>query len=671
MTNIIDEKQFEGLTDKEKEIAIQILNEFSKNGKSEKYDELIYADYAEVPVDIETFLKDRKYLGNGLINDDGKFTIFPYWIETLKKIFPTNTDTAYSTLVLTGGIGLGKSLVAVLCILYMMYRMMCLKNPYVYYGLQQIDHITFSFINITMDAAKGVAWAKCQELLKCSPWFLEHGTLSKSQDPEWQPNGGIELIYGSLPRHIIGRAVFASFEDEISFQPNQDIEKQKQKAKMLISTVDARMQSRFMKGEKLPTLNIIASSKRTEQSFLETYIDMKRKNESKTTLIIDEPQWVIRTDKASDKFFNVALGNKFLDSEVLPLSITEQELQLYRDKGFKILKVPFGYYETFVDDIDIALTDVAGISTTNSSSYISGVRWAKCRKDGLQNPFTKEILTVGNAPDDKTQYNEFFDLQRVPDKLKSRPLYIHLDMSLSGDKTGIAGVYIIGKKPHEQGQIESKELYYQLAFSVSIKAPKGYQVSFEKNRQFIYWLRENGFNIKGVSYDTYQSADLGQQLQAHNFNCSVISVDRVQDRICQPYLVFKNAIYEERIVVYNTELLTEEIIGLIRDGNGKIDHSPSGINSKDQCDAVCGSLYNASQHAEEYAFEFGENLDLMRESNININDENKQQIIVDLTEELKNFGLNSNAPGKGLDFGFGKAIPLVGNSFVSDGMLIW
>ena len=83
------------------------------------------------------------------------------------------------------------------------------------------------------------------------------------------------------------------------------------------------MQSRFMKGEKLPTLHIIASSKRTEQSFLETYIDMKKKNESKTTLIIDEPQWVIRNDKQSDKFFYVAVGNKFLDSEVLPLSVTD------------------------------------------------------------------------------------------------------------------------------------------------------------------------------------------------------------------------------------------------------------------------------------------------------------------------------------------------------------
>lgn len=242
-----------------------------------------------------------------------------------------------------------------------------------------------------------------------------------------------------MPRHIIGRAVFCSFEDEVSFQPNQDVEKQKAKAKQLISTADARMQSRFMKGEKLPTLHILASSKRTEQSFLESYIELKKKNESKTTLIIDEPQWVIRTDKDSPQKFSVAVGNKFLNSELLPLNITKEELQIYRNRGYTILKVPMGYYETFRDDLDIGLTDIAGVSTSNSSRYISGERWSKCINKKAQNLFTKDVLTVGNAPEDITQYYDFIDMSRLDPSMKSRPLYVHLDMSISGDKTGIGG----------------------------------------------------------------------------------------------------------------------------------------------------------------------------------------------------------------------------------------
>jgi hypothetical protein len=46
---------------------------------------------------------------------------------------------------------------AVLCGLYELYRMLCLKDPYLHYGLQPIDKITFAFMNITLDASKGVA----------------------------------------------------------------------------------------------------------------------------------------------------------------------------------------------------------------------------------------------------------------------------------------------------------------------------------------------------------------------------------------------------------------------------------------------------------------------------------------------------------------------------------
>ena len=669
---VTENYKLDGLTEQEKQEVLKILQQMSTQGQSDRYNQLLYLDYEEIPVTITEFIHNTIYLGNGLNDPEtGRTTVFPYWENTLKQIFPTNVDTAYNTLVLSGAIGLGKSLIAVVCLLYMLYRMMCLKDPYTHFGLQQIDKITFSFINITMEAAKGVGWNKCQELLQSSSWFMSRGTLSKGLTPEWQPPKGIELIYGSLPRHVIGRAVFCSFEDEVSFQPNQDIDKQKQKAKELISSIDARMQSRFMKGEKLPTLHILASSKRTEQSFLETYIDMKKRNESKTTLVIDEPQWVIRTDKDSPNKFCVAVGNKFLNSEILPLGISESDLAVYRDRGFSILKVPMGYYENFLDDIDIALTDIAGISTSNATKYISGARWAAIKKEGLHNPFTKEILKVGNDPADKAQYYDFFDLTQIDPELKSRPLYIHLDMSLSGDKTGIAGIWIKGKKPHQEGVPDSKELYYRLAFSVSIEAPKGHQVSFEKNRQFIYWLREQGFNIKKITCDTFQSADLMQSLVAHGYKSEVLSVDRVnQDRICLPYQYFKSTIYEERLEVYPTTLLTEEVVGLERNNNGKIDHPMGGtIGSKDQVDAVCGAIYTASQDAEQFAFDYGETLDLI--TTVSGGQDNRNQLIVDFENEMKQ-ALNpvktQQVPFK--DFGLGKAQPLRGN-YLADGIILW
>ena len=582
------------------------------------------------------------------------------------------------------------------------------------------------------------------------------------------------------------------------------------------------MKSRFMKGEYLPTLNILASSKRTDQSFLESYIEMKRRNESKNTLVIDEPQWVIRTDKDSPNKFCVAVGNKFLNSEVLPLSVTEKDLQIYRDKGFTILKVPMGYYENFIDDIDVALTDIAGISTTNSTKYISGIKWAECKKEVFKNPFNKEILEVGDSVDDKAQYSDFFDLSKVDSSLKSRPLYMHLDMSVSRDKTGIAGVWIAGKAPTQEGVPDSKELYYKLAFAVSIKAPKGHQISFEKNRQFIYWLREQGFNIKSISTDSFQAVDMGQTLTAHGFNYQVTSVDKVDKvdehtYVCKPYLVLKNAIYERRIEVFPTTLLTEEIINLERNNNGKIDHPMGGTvgcftgdtkvrlvdgrslsfidlvkeyknnkqnfvysfneqtqriepkpikkawctlknqplvavtldngetikctlnhrfmlrngeyceaqtllpsdslmplsilhsvaiieflnekadvydievadnhnfaldagvfvhNSKDQADAICGSIFDASQCAKEYAYDYGEILDNIEKVNVSGAEDNKKQINVEFENELRKMSdplakINEQHKNDSfIDYGTGKAVPLT-QSYIKDGIIVW
>lgn len=215
----------------------------------------------------------------------------------------------------------------------------------------------------------------------------------------------------------------------------------------MISQIDARMISRFGKGTFLPTLNIIASSKDSEQAFMESYIDMKRQNESKTTLIIDEPQWVVRNDKGSPDdpgSFYVAIGNKFLAHELLPVNATELEIEAYREKGYTLLKVPPIYREAFEDNLDTALTDNAGISTASSIKYISGVRLNQTKTDTYQNIFTKDVIEVGNNPEDRLQYANFFDLSRVSPYDKSKPLFIHLDMSTggggSGDKTGIAGV---------------------------------------------------------------------------------------------------------------------------------------------------------------------------------------------------------------------------------------
>lgn len=619
MTNT-DYLNFEELMDlnpEEREAALKILSELSEKGKSEQLDDYLYSDFDEIPVDIYTFLHNKTYLGNALYDQEGRFTLFPYWEEKLKEIFPSPTETRYNTIVFTGAIGLGKSTIAVICLLYMLYRLLCLKDPYLYYGMQPIDKISISLMNITLENAKGVALDKMNQMILSSQWFLAHGEMAGKTNLEFRPEKHIELITASSNNQVIGRALFANFTDEVNFGLTSDVEKLKKKQKTLISQVDARMKSRFLRGTYLPTLNIIASSKNSEQSFLEDFIQAKVKNESKNTLIVDEPQWVVDSRKDSKEKFWVAVGNKFLANEVLPVDASETLVDEYRSKGYSMLHVPIGYLENFIENLDGALTDIAGIATASSLKYISGMKWNECVDLEIKNPFTKEILEVGDAKDDKVQYYDYFDLSQVPSDLKSRPLYIHLDMSISGDKTGIAGVWIKRKTYVSEGQDQSKSLYYRVAFSCAIKAPKGAQVSFEKNKKFIYWLKENGFNVKKITSDTFQSAPVLQDLRAHGFDCETQSVDRLtgegKNKICEPYHYFRSTIYENRLQVYKTQLLTEEVIGLEKLSDGHVDHTTSGINSKDISDAVCGAIFEASKHGEQFAFDYGEDLDVVKD----------------------------------------------------------
>ena len=55
--------------------------------------------------------------------------------------------------------------------------------------------------------------------------------------------------------------------------------RQKASIKQMIAQADARMVSRFHRGDNSPTLNIIASYKESNKSLLEDYIETKEKGQ--------------------------------------------------------------------------------------------------------------------------------------------------------------------------------------------------------------------------------------------------------------------------------------------------------------------------------------------------------------------------------------------------------
>ena len=113
--------------------------------------------------------------------------------------------------------------------------------------------------------------------------------------------------------------------------------------------------------------------------------------------------------------------------------------------------------------------------------------FSKCYIADYHNPFVTDILTIGIHDD--LQIANFFEIKDVPEAVRAMPQFIHIDASLTGDKTGISSVGVSGLKETMQyngaQEILSQELKYKHIFSVDIKAPNGSEISFEKDGSFL------------------------------------------------------------------------------------------------------------------------------------------------------------------------------------------
>lgn len=567
----ISTEEFKQLSPENQKILIQIITEYSQTGYSSTYEDLWKVDYNEIPVSIERFITDPNYLGNS--TGCGEL-IYPYWRKKYQEIF--DPARAYEEIVLTGAIGVGKTRTAVVCLCYLLYRLMCLKNPQAYFNLLAGDKITIFFLNVTMELAEGVGYKTMHEYLQQSPWFMERGTVTGRINKIYNPPNGIEIKYGSQGKHALGQQIYAAFMDEIEFKKIGmkgtsafDVSSSIMDA---YRTIKTRITSRFIKNGVLYGRLFLVSSKKSEHDFLEQYVQ-KMKNDK--MLVVDEPQWIIKPEGTfSKQKFPVAVGNRSLKSRVLPDNTSEEEKKALIKQGYRILEVPINFRDNFKLDINTALMDIAGIALVGTTSFFNFDMFSQCYVE-YKNPFVTEVLTIGMKDDLKI--SDFFQLDMVPPEVRYMPQFIHIDGSLTGDRTGISSVGVSGIKetPQYNGSYEfvSSELTYKHIFSVGIKAPQGTEISFEKTRQFIYYLKASGFNIVGVSLDGFQSADMKQMLITNNYDASIISMDKTP----QAYLSLRSAMNDKRLAMIKLDLLETELVQLQRDvQTGKLDHPREG-----------------------------------------------------------------------------------------------
>ena len=459
------------------------------------------------------------------------------------------------------------------------------------------DHLILMYNNVY----KAIEDVHIGEYIKCID-DTGHVMVSSIEHIHYDDSIPVYDIFNAWPLHnfvIASNGTYyvlhnCAFMDEMNFSQAgvKDVNKAKTHMRNLYNTVAARVKGTFrMQGEVYGKMFAV-SSKRSDSDFIEAYVqEQQSAGAGGHMYIADAPQWeVLPASMFSSKKFWIAVGDRNMRGYVVPDNQTDEaSLNDLRAQGYRLLNPPIDMRSDFLADFDIALRDLAGISVPGALSFITQDVISACIDSTRRNPFFNDILTTGTK-DTKT-LEEFFHLDAVPVNIRRCPIYIHLDLSLNTDRTGIGAVAVDGRQDITglDGRVVSQVMLSHV-FSIAIEAPRGDKIAYNKIVEFICWLRRVGFNIAGISRDQFQSEYLGQLLESQGFSVKKISLDRTPDG----YMTFRSVLVEQRIRLLDVQLLQDELIHLQRDSiTGKVDHMIGG--SKDVSDGLAGAVWNALQ----------------------------------------------------------------------------
>lgn len=528
----------------------------------------------------------------------------------------------------------GKSTMGALLLIRKIYELSCYENISALFNLMGASRIAFAYLSVNKDQAMITGFAQIQEWIDSIPYFKEHFPRRTGMDSAlvWEDER-LLFLAGSVANHFIGSNLLGAILDEANFFDSSgsgDIGgRVASKVAKLYINVRNRATSRFLIRGVQESLSVLISSSQGSSSFTEQQINLAK--DDPHTYIITPSQWEVKPWEFGDGRFLVYTGGDGFDAHIIETTADINTLLEHRgDKILstemdvleaytvippslkeRIIKVPLELKTAFSRSVTEGLRDFAGYSASITTKYFQSVSdYNKAIDENLVHPFTKEQITVsttkhltqdGYVPIKSYIRNGF----KFKDLDKKR--YMHIDLSKTGDSTGISMGYI-----KDWRKVYSRVEYYEtiggeenkveetitvpevtLDFMLRINPPnKPNEISFSKIRDFIIYLREEQKIVFGkITFDQAFSAQLMQELSDLGFNVAHLSVDRTSEA----YDTLVDLIYESRIRMYEYAPFREELFNLVRvpnnKGGYKVDHPNNG--SKDVADSLAGTIYNA------------------------------------------------------------------------------
>ena len=526
-------------------------------------------DFEEKPVTLEQFVTDKKYLGLPPLSEH-QYTMLKastqiYKLDTLINIYGETEGRKIfkqtcNEIILQLGKGSGKDYTSTIACAYVVYLLLCLKDPAVYYGKPPGDAIDIINIAINAQQANRVFFKGFNQRIEKSPWF-QGRYVAKANMVEFDKEITVHSGH-SESEAWEGYNVLVVILDEISgFELESTTgHAQAKTASSIYKMYKASITSRFPDFGKLVLLSF--------PRFKNDYIQ-QRYNE-----VIAEKEVVLRHNKfkVDPDLPDFTEGNEF------EVEWEEDHIVSYKMPRIFALKRPTwdinptrkieDFTEAFYTDVTDALSRFACMPPDATDAFFKNRAVIEKAFDGIK----QGVDSYGRFDD---------DFLPDPDKF----YYVHVDLAQKHDHCAVAMSHVAGWVTMKIG-----DKYKEAAPKITVDAVRYWtptaskSVDFTEVKDYILSLRSRGFNLKLVTFDRWNSHDMMQQLKANGINSELLSVAK------KHYEDMSLTLTEERLHGPRIQLLIDELLQL-RIVKDKVDHPRKG--SKDLSDAVCGAVYNA------------------------------------------------------------------------------
>ncbi len=529
--------------------------------------------FIEKPVDARTFVEGEDYLGQPPLSDI-QYDIVEamsqiYRKEDLIELMGEEEGGRYyekytkNEIILQLGKGSGKDFTSTVACSYIVYKLLCLKDPARYFGKPSGDAIDLINVAINAQQAKNVFFKGFKTKIEKSPWFAGK-YYAKADSIEFDKSITVYSGHSERESHE-GLNLLLAVLDEISGFASEvgTGNEQGKTADNIYKAFRGSVDSRFPDLGKV----VLLSFPRYPGDFIsERYDD-----------VIAEKEVVERTHKF---IVNPLLPDDAADNS-FEISWDEDHILSYKYPGVFALKKPTwevnptrkidDFKIAFMTDLGDAMMRFACVPTFASDAFFK------------QHEKVRLCMTARNPIDAFKRFDESF--KPDPDK----KYYVHADLAQKHDKCAVAIAHV-----DKWVNIQVINNYEQVAPIVVVDAVAWWEpkiegpVNLSEVKQWIQNLRRLGFDIGMVSFDRWQSFDIQNELQQVGMRTDTVSVAK------KHYEDMAMLVYEERLVMPAIELLFEELTQLKIMKNDRVDHPRK--KSKDLADAVCGAIFGAISH---------------------------------------------------------------------------